>query len=249
MPSLFGLLKFNLFLHTALKRGQSLFFFELQGAVKLYTVMNLGGHAMGDNVAFLGQQRPAPWQSKGPVFLRIQRNIFQHMTLQQNPKDFDVLVQQYELCGLDQGAKDADADHEEVVPWGDYQICNLKDAQFLELMQFTSLCTMEDINITPIDNSDAGLLLLQMAESRAWGSNVSRVSSSNCTAFYIPHNISDNDSAFAKLKEDGLITESKSKPEHYYITMKGSRKLNMKIAIGNKQSLEEYQKLLGSAVI
>ena len=209
--------------------------------------MNMAGHAIGDNAAFLGQQRVGPWQSKGPVFLRIQRNIFQHMTLQQNPQDFDVLVQQYQLCGLDEGANFAD--HEEVVPWGDYQICNLKDAQFLDLMQLTSLCTMEDINITPIDNSDAGLLLLQMAESRAWGSNVSRVSSSNCTAFYIPDNISENDPAFAQLKGGGLITESKSNPEHYFITIKGSQKLNMKIAIGNKQSLEEYQKLLGLAVI
>ena len=202
---------------------------------------------MGDNVAFLGQQRVGPWHSKGPVFLRIQRNIFQHMTLQQNPQDFDVLVQQYELCRLEEVTNDAD--HEEVVPWGDYQICNLKDAQFLDLMKLTSLWTMEDIKITPIDNSDAGLLLLQMAESRAWGSNVSRVSSSNCTAFYIPDSITDNDPAFAQLKEDGLITESKSNPEHYYITVKGSRKLNMKIAIGNRQSLDEYQKLLGLAVI
>ena len=101
------------------------------------------------------------------VFLRIERNFYHHMTLQQKPTDFDVLVQIYEKrC-----AESIDG-QEEIAPLGEARLCNLKDASATDLTQKATLWTLQEIKIDPLDDSDAGDLLLQMAEAKAWGSRV-----------------------------------------------------------------------------
>eukprot|EP00439_Symbiodinium_sp_Y106_P018937 s1520_g2.t1 len=98
------------------------------------------------------------------VFLRIERNFYHHMTLQQKPTDFDVLVQIYEKrC-----AESIDG-QEEIAPLGEARLCNLKDASATDLTQKATLWTLQEIKIDPLDDSDAGDLLLQMAEAKAWG--------------------------------------------------------------------------------
>ena len=184
-------------------------------------------------------------QSDGPMFFRILRNYLPHLTLEQKPKQFDVLLQQYRQCGAEPMSGPGGAGQQELVPWGEPCACNLKDALPADLTRLAALWTLEDINITPPDRSDAGLLLVQMAESKAWHSKVARVSSSNCSAFYIPRHVSDSDPAVAQLLQDGMIVESKSNPQHYFITVKGSQKLQMRLVFGSRQSLDDYHKFLG----
>ena len=177
-------------------------------------------------------------------FLRIERNFYHHMTLQQKPTDFDVLVQIYEKrC-----AESIDG-QEEIAPLGEARLCNLKDASATGLTQKATLWTLQEIKIDPSDDSDAGDLLLQMAEAKAWGSSFARVGSSNCTSFFIPDPDPDagvdDDVACAKLLAAGLIVESKSNPRHFYITTKGAKNLQMRLLAGSEQSLEEYHKLPG----
>ena len=78
------------------------------------------------------------------VFLRIERNFYQHMTLQQKPTDFDVHVQIFEKrC-----AESIDG-QEEIAPLGEARLCRLKDASATDLTQKATLWTLQEIKIDP----------------------------------------------------------------------------------------------------
>ena len=210
------------------------------------------GDGYGDRFALPAKEtkRSASKPSKQKVFLRMNRNFYPHMTLQQKPSDFDVIVQIY-VKQCDTGV-DAIGDLEEIMPLGEPRMCNLKDASAPELTQKAAFWRLQEIKVDLSDNSesDAGALLLQMAEAKAWGSSFARVGSSNCSAFFIPEpdrdaGVDDDDDACAKLLKAGLIFESKSNPRHFYITTKGAKQMQMRLLAGNEQTLEEYHRLPG----
>ena len=179
-------------------------------------------------------------QESPDLLVRVGRNIFSHMTLQQKPVDFDVLVQPYRPHGV------ADEDgKQEVLAAGEACACNLKDASPAELVANTSVWTLEAIEINANNSSDAGILLRHMADCKAWGSRVPRVGVTNEKSFYIPD--SDNDSACQRLLDDGLIVRSKAEPcsNQFYITSKGATALQMRLKVGSKRSLEDFHKPLG----
>lgn len=181
------------------------------------------------------------------VFVRIERNFFKQMTLQQKPGEFDVLMHLYQRLSCCAETVDGT---EEIIPMGEACVGNLKHLSAVDLTQQTFLWTLEEIKTDPaawIDDSDAGHLLLQMAEAKAFSPSFARVRSLNCNAFYIPGPATDggpdhNHDARAKLLQADLIVESKSRPSHFYITIKGSQNLQMKLVARGQQSLEEYHK-------
>lgn len=168
---------------------------------------------------------------------RIGRNIFTHMTLEQRPETFEVMVQRYQGTGQCQDGK------QEVVPWGEAFGCKLRDATPVDLVENTSLGTLESVGIQSKDDSDAGLLLLQMVDSKAWSSRVTRVRSSGQQKFWIPD--SGSDPACVQLCHEGLIIPSGSEPDHFVVSTKGVKALEMKLQVGSMMSLDEFHKQFG----
>ena len=180
----------------------------------------------------------ATLDSQSSMF-RVGRNIFTHMTLEQRPESFEVLVQRYQGTGQCQDGK------QEVVASGDTFGCKLRDATPVDLVANTSLCSLENVDIQSKgdSNSDANLLLLQMVDSKAWSSRVTRVRSSGQHKFWIPE--SGSDPACVQLRNEGLIIPSGPEPDHFVISTKGAKALEMKLQVGSTMSLEDYHKQSG----
>ncbi|CAL1173778.1 unnamed protein product [Cladocopium goreaui] len=177
----------------------------------------------------------ATLDSQSSMF-RIGRNIFTHMTLEQRPESFEVLVQRYQGTGQRQDGK------QEVVASGDTFGCKLRDATPVDLVANISLCSLENVDIQSKgdSNSDANLLLLQMVDSKAWSSWVTRVRSSGQHKFWIPD--SGSDPACVQLRNEGLIIPSGPEPDHFVISTKGAKALEVKLQVGSTMSLEDYHK-------
>ena len=180
----------------------------------------------------------ATLDSQSSMF-RIGRNIFTHMTLEQRPESFEVLVQRYQGTGQRQDGK------QEVVASGDSFGCKLRDATPVDLVANISLCSLENVDIQSKgdSNSDANLLLLQMVDSKAWSSWVTRVRSSGQHKFWIPD--SGSDPACVQLRNEGLIIPSGPEPDHFVISTKGAKALEVKLQVGSTMSLEDYHKQSG----
>ena len=180
----------------------------------------------------------ATLDSQSSMF-RIGRNIFTHMTLEQRPESFEVLVQRYQGTGQRQDGK------QEVVASGDTFGCKLRDATPVDLVANISLCSLENVDIQSKEdsNSDANLLLLQMVDSKAWSSRVTRARSSGQRKFWIPE--SGSDPACVQLRNEGLIIPSGPEPDHFVISTRGAKALEMKLQVGSTMSLEDYHKQSG----
>ena len=161
------------------------------------------------------------------------------MTLEQRPESFEVLVQRYQGTGQRQDGK------QEVVASGDTFGCKLRDATPVDLVANISLCSLENVDIQSKEdsNSDANLLLLQMVDSKAWSSWVTRVRSSGQHKFWIPD--SGSDPACVQLRNEGLIIPSGPEPDHFVISTKGAKALEVKLQVGSTMSLEDYHKQSG----
>ena len=178
------------------------------------------------------------------VMVRLARNFLPKLTLESRPtKNFDCLATKYVVRGLVGNKR-------EIVPLRDIFTCTLKNAEAAELVEAVSLWSLEGIDILDATKegglgigSGPSLLLMQMADSNAWGPAVARTNAANCQPFYIPDPSTDDDCQ--ALLQRRLIKQCPDSPHFFVITTAGRESLRMKLSAGNQRSLDEFQRCFG----
>lgn len=173
------------------------------------------------------------------VMVRLGRNFLSKMTLENRPETFDCLATKYTVGDLHN-------DKREIAPLRQICACTLKDVPAAELIKHASLWSLEAVKILdastlPGDGEGLGpgLLLVQMADSNAWGPGVARTTADNCNPFYIPD--PDNDRDCQELLQKKLIKPLRGSPDQFFITLKGSQALRIQMLAGRQRSLDEFQ--------
>ena len=178
------------------------------------------------------------------VMVRLARNFLPKLTLESRPtKNFDCLATKYVVRGLVGNKR-------EIVPLREIFTCTLKNAEAAELVEAVSLWSLEGIDILDATKegglgigSGPSLLLMQMADSNAWGPAVARTNAANCQPFYIPDPSTDDDCQ--ALLQRRLIKQCPDSPHFFVITTAGRESLRMKLSAGNQRSLDEFQRCFG----
>lgn len=178
------------------------------------------------------------------IFFRCLRNPFKHMTLQGSaPQDFDVLLHPYlPMSDASDGSAIELLDIEEEVA------CNLLDVAADVLINEISLWRLSSVKVCLRTGSqdltglpqESSELLLEMATAGAFEMN----SSSGPTAFFFP----GPDSIVKKLLSKGLVEKHGAAEERtFWITEAGASLLLAVQVAGPKQTMSDYQKILGLA--
>lgn len=173
------------------------------------------------------------------VMVRLGRNFMSKMILENRPQTFDCLATKYTVGDLHN-------DKREVAPLRQVCTCTLRDVPAAELIQHASLWSLEAVEILDAcalprggEGLGPGLLLVQMADSNAWGPGVARTTADNCNPFYIPD--PDHDRDCQELLQKKLIKPLRDNPDQFFITPKGSQALRIKMLVGRQRSLDDFQ--------
>ena len=188
---------------------------------------------------------PDPPSDSSLVMVRLARNFLSKLSLESRPKNFDCLATKYVVGGR------LDDNKREAVPLREICTCTLKNAEASELVQYVSLWSLEGVEIVDAtkDTGNVGigsgpsLLLMQMADSNAWGPALARTDATNCRPFYIPDASADHDCQV--LLQRKLIKPCPDSPDLFVITKRGTESLRLKLSAGNQRSLDDFQRCFG----